>query len=213
MMASKVWIASNRPFPERVARNPQDLVRLLESYYPETPQTIYFPFWSWKVPKEITDRINCIGFHAAPLPKGKGGSPIQNMICLGYKKTELCMFRMNTKFDGGDIIKRTDVSLRGSLTEIVERMRWVITNMINNKDSYNAKPSDNFKEVPDSFERITGNHLPEWDELSKVYDEIRMRDEENHPKAFIYHGRHVIEFTNAKIKEGEIKANVRITQG
>ena len=39
------------------------------------PSHIFFAHWSWIVPEEIYENFNCIVFHTAPLPYGRGGSP------------------------------------------------------------------------------------------------------------------------------------------
>ena len=101
MTCAKTWVVSNRYFPGAVASNPEELKKLLGECSPETPKRIYFPFWSWKVPIDILARYECIGFHSAPLPFGRGGSPIQNMIKLGHRETELCAFRMTSNFAFG----------------------------------------------------------------------------------------------------------------
>ena len=108
-------IVSNRPFKGRVASNPEELNRLLTTYEPEVPLYIFFPFWSWKVPDKLLQATTCIGFHPAPLPKGKGGSPIQNMIRLGYDTTIVSMFKITDELDGGEVLACNDVSLKGSL--------------------------------------------------------------------------------------------------
>jgi len=63
------------------------------------------------------------------------------------------------------------------------------------------------------FERITDNFLFESDTTKKLYDEIRMRDEEGHPKAFLYHGKYKIDFTSAELNDNEITAKVRVYEG
>ena len=49
------------------------------------PEYIFFIHWSWKVEKEIYENFKCIVFHTAPLPYGRGGSPIQNLILRALK--------------------------------------------------------------------------------------------------------------------------------
>ena len=44
------------------------------------PKIIFFPHWSYRVNKNIFKKYKCICFHTAPLPFGRGGSPIQNLI-------------------------------------------------------------------------------------------------------------------------------------
>ncbi len=86
------------------------------------PSLIFFPDWSWKVPEKIVNDFTCVCFHEAPLPKYRGGSPIQNQIIRGITKTKTTAFIMNEKIDGGDIILQKELSLKGSLEEIFSRM-------------------------------------------------------------------------------------------
>ena len=44
------------------------------------PDYVFFTHWNWIVESEIHDNFNCVVFHTAPLPYGRGGSPIQNLI-------------------------------------------------------------------------------------------------------------------------------------
>ena len=44
------------------------------------PDLVFFPHWNWIVGNEIFESYTCIVFHTAPLPFGRGGSPIQNLI-------------------------------------------------------------------------------------------------------------------------------------
>ena len=37
------------------------------------PKYIFFPHWSHKVPQIILDNFECVCFHTAPLPYGRGG--------------------------------------------------------------------------------------------------------------------------------------------
>ena len=46
------------------------------------PRYVFFPHWSWRVPAEILSRYECVCFHMADVPYGRGGSPLQNLIVL-----------------------------------------------------------------------------------------------------------------------------------
>jgi len=199
-------IASNRPFIGKVASDPKELKDYLSSCKTK-PTTIFFPFWSWKIPDNIINKYHCIGFHSAPLPQGKGGSPIQNMIRLGYKNTQLCMFVMTSKFDNGEVLARVQIALDGPLHSIIHDVTVAITNLI---DDY-LNESD-YSKVPDTFKRISANQLPECETLKCIHNEIRMRDEEDQPKAFKYHGKYLMEFYNSELRDNEIIANVRISK-
>ena len=60
--------------------------------------------------------------HPSPLPKYRGGSPIQNQIINGEKKSAVTIFKINNILDGGDIYYQKKISLEGSLNEIFDRI-------------------------------------------------------------------------------------------
>jgi len=86
------------------------------------PDFIFFPDWSWIVPKEIVNNYKCVCFHESNLPKFRGGSPLQNQIIRGVRKTKSTAFLMDSGLDTGDILLQKDLSLEGSLQEIFSRM-------------------------------------------------------------------------------------------
>jgi len=106
-------IASNRQFPNCVARNPEELEKLLKKV---KPQYIFFPFWSWKVPKSILLRSKCIGFHTGDF---RGGSPVQHLIRRKFKIVLLYMFEMTENIDKGKVIGEALIALQGNLQDII----------------------------------------------------------------------------------------------
>ncbi|HPP86952.1 MAG TPA: formyltransferase family protein [bacterium] len=86
------------------------------------PEFIFFLDWSWLVSKEIITKFNCVGFHCSPLPEFRGGSPIQNQIIHGIEETKLTAFLMNEEIDAGDILLQEDLSLKGHLKDIFNRI-------------------------------------------------------------------------------------------
>ena len=86
------------------------------------PEYIFFPDWSWMIPSEIVNNFQCVCFHESNLPKFRGGSPIQNQIVRGIKKTKSTALLMNDKLDAGDIILQKELLLSGKVNEIFERM-------------------------------------------------------------------------------------------
>jgi methionyl-tRNA formyltransferase len=118
-------IASNRPFPNRQATNPEELNKYL---YLDTPKQIFFPYWSWKVPNEILTSHTCIGFHTGNI---NGGSPLQNLIRLGVEHSFIRMFEMNSEIDGGKDICKIPICLCGTLEEIIIRQTKIMEEMIN----------------------------------------------------------------------------------
>ena len=94
------------------------------------PKYIFFPHWNWKVEEEIYKRYECIVFHTAPLPYGRGGSPIQNLIVNNYEASPVCALKIIEELDAGPIYSQIEVSLDGKIDEIFERIAGVIERLI-----------------------------------------------------------------------------------
>ena len=88
-----------------------------------SPRFIFFPHWNWFIGEDIFNNFECVVFHTAPLPYGRGGSPIQNLILNGHREAPVCSLMVNDTLDGGPIYIKEVVSLEGSLTQIFERIR------------------------------------------------------------------------------------------
>jgi methionyl-tRNA formyltransferase len=86
------------------------------------PDYILFYGWSWIVPKELTLNFQCIMLHPSPLPKYRGGSPIQNQIINDEKISAVTLFLMTQNLDDGDIFYQKEFSLEGSLNCIFSRI-------------------------------------------------------------------------------------------
>ena len=48
-------------------------------------------------------RYDCVIFHMTDLPYGRGGSPLQNLIIRGYKKTNVVSNKCVGEVDAGPI--------------------------------------------------------------------------------------------------------------
>ena len=162
------------------------------------PSIIFFPDWSWKVPEEIVRNFKCVCFHEAPLPKFRGGSPIQNQILRGKTKTKTTAFIMNEKIDAGNIILQKDLSLQGSLQEIFSRMYKNDYSMILKiiKGKYKERkqigtPTTYKRRKPEDSELKNLNHTKKY-----LYDFIRML-EDPYPNAYMKIGKKKLIFKKA----------------
>lgn len=173
------------------------------------PRYIFFPHWSWIVPKEIVERYECICFHSTPLPYGRGGSPIQNMIERGHKQTKVTALRMTAGLDDGPIYFERDVSLGGSAEEIFARIASIMQEMIPTLIDTCPEPKAQEGE-PTVFKRRTPaqSELPKTSDLEKIYDHIRMLDAQGYPKAFLNYGVLSLEFDDASMSEDSVTARV-----
>ncbi len=175
------------------------------------PRYIFFPHWSWKVEAEILKKFECVAFHTAPLPYGRGGSPIQNLIINGFEKSPLCALRMTSEIDAGPIYMKREISLKGSLDEILNRLAFSCEKII--IEMSHAKPSPVVqKGKPFIFRRLQekDNELDFNLTLKEIFDRIRMVDSSEYDKAFIKLGNYKIEFSKAKKYKDEILAEIKI---
>lgn len=86
------------------------------------PDLVLFYGWSWFVPADLLERYNCLMLHPSPLPRYRGGSPIQNQIIAGITSSKVSLFVMTDELDAGDLVGQRDLSLNGTLNEIFRDM-------------------------------------------------------------------------------------------
>lgn len=100
--------------------NDQECVgNLLEKHKIEI---VFFYGWSWMVREPILSKYTCLCLHPAPLPKYRGGTPIQHQIVAGEEMSAVSVFKMTEGVDDGDVYKQIPFSLAGTLDEILSRI-------------------------------------------------------------------------------------------
>lgn len=179
--------------------------------WPVRPDWIFFPHWSWIIPEEIYANFRCVIFHMTDLPYGRGGSPLQNLIVRGHKRTKLSAIVCSKGLDTGDVYLKRDLGLEGAAEQILVRASGVVEDMIHDLLRSAPDPVPQEGEVT-TFVRRT---RPDGDisgltSLEKVYDYIRMLDAEGYPHAFADIGKIAMEFSEAELKDGFVEARVRI---
>ena len=176
------------------------------------PDFIFFPHWSWKIPREIYTAYPCVAFHMTDLPYGRGGSPLQNLIVRGHRATKLTAIRVSEELDAGPVVLKRPLSLRGSAEEIYRRAAAVIFDrMIPLIVRGTAVPRAQKGEAV-IFRRRTPEEsdLHPADSLRKAYDMIRMLDAESYPRAFLETKTLRFEFFAARMKGRQLTARVEI---
>ena len=83
---------------------------------------IFFLGWSWIISDDIIQKYKCICLHPSPLPKYRGGSPIQHQIINGENLSAVTFFRMTDELDAGTILYSEYFSLKGNLKNIFSRI-------------------------------------------------------------------------------------------
>ena len=167
-----------------------------------SPKIIFFIHWSKKIPSEIFKRFLCIQFHASNLPKFKGGSPIQNQIIRGIKKTKITAFKVSNIIDSGDICKKKNLDLNGTAMQIYKKMEKISINMIRElvrrkKIKFNKQTgkSSFFKRRKASESNLLSLKIMN---IKNMYNFIRMLDAHDYPKAYLDIKKYKILFKNVK---------------
>ena len=177
------------------------------------PRFIFFPHWSWIVPKDIIEYTECVCFHASDLPYGKGGSPIQNLIIRGIKKTKLSAIKMTEKLDSGPIYIKYSLNLHGKAQAIYSEMSHLTWKMIKKIVEKKIKPKSQIgKSIEFKRRKPKQSEISSKVTIDKLFDHIRMLDAETYPKAFLHYGNLRLEFHNAKLKSKVLEAKVKITK-
>ena len=177
------------------------------------PRYIFFPHWSFIVPKEILDAAECVCFHETDLPYGRGGSPIQNLIQRGHIETMISAIRMTQKLDAGPVYMKRHLSLAGLAEEIFLRSSRIIAEMIGEIARKEPVPIQQ-KGRPVVFKRRkpSQSRIPaKIKDLEDLFDHIRMLDASGYPKAFLEYGGVRMEFSRPALRTDSIEADVRIT--
>jgi methionyl-tRNA formyltransferase len=175
------------------------------------PEYIFFPDWSWMIPKEIVENYRCVCFHESNLPKFRGGSPLQNQILRGITKTKTTAFFMKDGLDNGDIILQKNLSLKDSINDIFDRM------ILNDYDMIVKIIQGKYKQKKQIGEPTTYKRRnPKQSELDNlepskkyIYNFIRML-EDPYPNAFIKIGSKKIVFKSVKFNNKVLEFNGEI---
>ena len=117
----KIAFIGYRSWASRIFEN---LTEVISSNWqivdPSEADIILYYGWSWKIPKEIYEKKLCLILHTSPLPKYRGGSPLQHQIINGNKMSAVTILKAEKEIDTGDIYSQSYFSLEGSLEDIFD---------------------------------------------------------------------------------------------
>jgi|TARA_B110000285_G_C14944394_1_gene523602 methionyl-tRNA formyltransferase len=183
---------------------------LLETFKPDY---VFFAHWNWMVEESIHQNYKCIVFHTSPLPYGRGGSPIQNLILKGFKTTPVCAIKMIDELDAGPIYSKKEISLDGSLEQIFTRISISINEIIFDIVNKSIEPQEQIGKVY-KFKRLKDedNKIPASIELDQIYDRVRMLDHPSYPSAYIKYGDIKLELSDAELSDSELVVKCKITK-
>ncbi|MDD2367119.1 MAG: hypothetical protein PHN84_13230 [Desulfuromonadaceae bacterium] len=177
------------------------------------PRYIFFPHWSYIIPKEIYENFECIIFHMTDVPYGRGGTPLQNLIARGIYETKITALRCEAELDAGQVYMKYPLSLYGTAEEIYIRAGRIIETMI--VEMVSNKPASTPQEgevVCFTRRKPQESDISKLKELEQAFDYIRMLDAEGYPHAFLETDNLRFEFQRPSLKQGKIIADVVITK-
>ncbi len=177
------------------------------------PDWIFFFHWSDIVLKEIYNNYKCVVIHTGRLPKDRGGSPIQNQILKGITHTRVNAIEMKEQVDSGAIYHSIPLTLQGNITDIWLSIASITHKIINYCVTIDPKPIPQ-NGIPYTYKRIKDNQLKfdSTKDLSYIYDQIRMVDNNSYPNPYIEIEGYKIEFSRAKINNSNIITDAKITK-
>ena len=177
------------------------------------PELIFVPHWNWKISDEICSLFKVIIFHSTPLPYGRGGTPIQNMIQRGFINTKICAIEANPVIDSGRIFLKRNLSLKGDVNSIYQRMYKVINDMIFFlKKKLPSPVPQTGKVVYFKRRKSEDSEISNIKSFKDIYNYIRMLDVnvKDFPKAYIETKYLKIYFTKPQIINKKIYAKAVI---
>lgn len=176
-------------------------------------ENIFFIHWSKIIPNNIIKKYNCIGFHMTDLPYGKGGSPLQNLILNGKKKTKITAYKITSELDSGPIYFKFPLDLSGNAETIFKAATKITLKMIIKFQKKKIKPKKQ-KKGKIIFKRLSraDNFLnfKKIKTLNRLYDHIRMVDAPTYPNAFFKISNFNFEFMNIKKNKNELSCYTKI---
>lgn len=176
------------------------------------PEFIFFPHWSWVIPRDIYKNFECIVFHMTDVPFGRGGSPLQNLIVRGFNKTKISALNVSEEIDAGPVYLKRDLLLDGSAEEIFERTSNIIfSDMIPYIIKKRPAPLPQKGKGVEFKRRKPEESLIPWEiNMAGIYDFIRMLDADGYPHAYIETDKLKLEFSKAIKKDNLVEAHVFI---
>jgi methionyl-tRNA formyltransferase len=212
----KPW--NRRVYDELIAHFPGEWLfvsnpeQLNDGLIDSHPRYLFFLHWTWIVPKDIIQKYECVCFHMADVPYGRGGSPLQNLILRGQHQTKLTALRMIKELDAGPVYFKEDLSLEGNAEEIYIRATYLSAQMIQRIIEEHPQP------IPQEGDAVifrrrkpSESQIQQLSSIQSLYDFIRMLDAEDYPHAYLEYAGFRYEYHRAALYDGRIIADVTIS--
>lgn len=163
----------------------------------KSADVVFLIGWSDILPEQFyKDRVALV-LHPSPLPRYRGGSPIQHQIIAGEEVSAVTVFKLDKKYpavDSGPIYGQLPYSLKGDLKDILIRIADVGFEIVCKAIEDCIKSDITFVEQNDTYATTFKRRKPEESEITpleisistaeQLYNKIRAL-QDPYPNAFI----------------------------
>ncbi len=209
IFTKKIWLKKNFDY----LKNKKIIIRnklSIKEIYRLKPKFLFFIHWSKYIPPKIFKNFLCIQFHTSDLPFGRGGSPVQNLILMGKKKTKITAFKVESEVDSGPYCMKRKINLNGNAENIFRNIEKISINMINSMVNMSSIKFKKQRGKITYFKRRRKNesefnkNKKKLNSLIKINDFIRALDAEGYPKANLTFKNFKILLSNSKIYKNKL---------
>ena len=186
------------------------LISSLDSPLPDVDFIFLFR-WPHIVSSELVNstRAKWVVFHTSELPRGRGGSPLQNQILEGKFLSRVNALELSDVVDAGRIYASQDVSLQGTADDIWLAIAQAAAKLAQ-RVVHGALPYEQLGEVT-RYKRRKNNHLPSEGTPAEIHRFVQMLDGEGYPGAHVDYGNLRITFSRSSFRDGRILCDAVIT--
>ena len=157
--------------------------------------------WSEKFKNKLLylPKYGCIGMHPSYLPEGKGAAILNWAIIKGYKKWGVSYFKMDDKFDNGEILsqRRMNIYSKDTIRELINRANSISLQIFKENINKWISGKFNFKKKNQKNKSIFYKRTPED---GQIFENFKIKKITNYVRALSkpYPGAFVI-YKNKKI--------------
>lgn len=182
--AFKAVIKERKDLEFTILQNPEKLSKIENS-------VVLGAGWSWIIDQGLLDKNKIIALmHPSDLPNYAGGSPIQHQIIDGLTNSKATLFQVTKSLDGGPILYKTDLCLKGHMQNIFENLKNCTTELFlkflndypNIPKTY-QKPQKIYKRITPDDSRFLMNEISGMT-TKELYNCIRSK-EDPYPNMYI----------------------------
>ena len=183
------------------------------------PDLLWVMGWPYLVRRPILEVAVCIGMHPAPLPRRRGGAPMNWTILDGETSSAVTLFRIGPGIDDGDILMQRAFAINEAdyvadvARSVYELTEELVAESVTELRDQRARwsPQDHYKATFTRRRRPADGHI-EWRESSVRVRNLVRATSRPFPGAFSQLGHTVVRIWRAELPLG-YRAPLRAAPG